>query len=1367
MNSRSNRLASPTRTKNTEPSSDQDVEDNESNNADSDEEGGYDILGEGGGGDDNSYSALKESSPAVKSGRVTIRRGVNNRECIQSSETLASSETRAQHFNPKTQSTRCYLSQAEKTRCSSSNVGDDLGEGSNIRVMCRKRMSSASNDSRESKRSQACATGNKILSSSSIFESIDDMAEGRVGSPSQLSNSGRSIDEVGDTSATFFRMVYSDRVGRKTGATLWEGSPQNFDSELGTGGQGKDFSLLSILPTSAGSNDANSSQKVQGFSSTLSISKDVSRDGDWVKANALTKFDTEYYTSGSIQESNMADSTDPIIEWLRDSAGNESAERGNDQIHCSTMKVVDETISARALEARGVEAGANEAATRESLSSRGPGDFLSCEKKMPVSTGAIVGGQSSEGSPTQVDRQGLESYDGALVAGSDDIEERHSGHNGHSLAEPVVPFAPRQHEKEILPWGAESLTYTEGQSDRRICELRYPVDVKVYAEQSNHQGVASVESTNNAPVVDPACGEMINSIVLGEAAVHQPISQTPVEIDCPASSSDKLNPESTVSMLIHYPETSQARETHSVGQLKMALFLEASNVHRGNCAERMFSEYWETIGEYITLGSRKGPARLMSDQRASRTGIESTLRSFLRTRKMKRLHNKLVLAIMSSTKRSDAPARLSVHIPPQWKTKTHGSFPNQLNTAMTIEHKSDLRQWRSNFGPRSVAWTAGGNEIALAKTDSSNDIHPNLVSSIHSGDVAVESVVPSARLPGALQIEPFVRKHTAHSGLTASEDAIWLLVVAVREYAFALIKRIMLNDKDFADSYAPRVPNHFQISLAFPHISSNKIDDSAKNVVKENTTGKRVINSICLSHVLATNPSAASRLASMYSIVLDDRQGSVSHVGLDYANYLINSSIQRAASRRLLNNQKSSSPAHNTNASSSAQSDNRSAKSQLHSSQTPAASPSKTTLPYPARNIEIISGGKSDEISTKSHLVAQLHSSQTPAPSHLKSTVAYLGHKDMISGRKSDECAAKSQEVTQLHPTQTPATSHLKSTVAYPGHLDISSRSKSDENAAKSQLVTQLHSTQIPATSHLKSTVAYPAHATGIISGGKSDESLTKAQLQSNHTFPAGSLLNPVLGYSAASSSEKSNETLTQTQLHSNQMLPAVTFPLNLLHMPQLVPQQMDHHITPQLLQSELILSSTPYQSMPSMFTMQMMNQMVSQNTRLGNFIQNSAPFAKPVFPEIVNTQKKSELPPIVFTKAERPQNLATPMIKLHPTSARLRDSKDLAALLAIPLSQPDAAKTKESISSFEHEVDKITLEKAARDQSDLRQKSPTGTEKDVTTEKQNGVQDVRPPVNTPLRPRGRGFGVKNLAAMRARSSMSDSSRSSFTDSGK
>jgi hypothetical protein len=62
---------------------------------------------------------------------------------------------------------------------------------------------------------------------------------------------------------------------------------------------------------------------------------------------------------------------------------------------------------------------------------------------------------------------------------------------------------------------------------------------------------------------------------------------------------------------------------------------------------------------------------------------------------------------MASATRTDAPARLSTHIPQQWKTKTIESNADQLNDDDVMvkvdfrDRKLYLQQWSSDFGPES------------------------------------------------------------------------------------------------------------------------------------------------------------------------------------------------------------------------------------------------------------------------------------------------------------------------------------------------------------------------------------------------------------------------------------------------------------------------------------------------------------------------------------------------------------------------------------------------------------------------------------------------------------------------------------------
>ena len=207
----------------------------------------------------------------------------------------------------------------------------------------------------------------------------------------------------------------------------------------------------------------------------------------------------------------------------------------------------------------------------------------------------------------------------------------------------------------------------------------------------------------------------------------------------------------------------------------------------------------------------------------------------------------------------------------------------------------------------SGTWTVCGDEIVLTKSDTGQSIHPELVGSRNLVGVLgpEEEFLPSARLPGMVEMDPLIRRHAANMGLRgASADAKWMLVCAVREYSASVIRKIISNDEDFDGGYAPSLPNHFQTSLACQHLtpSGDGLDGGGKLGESGKKRGKkRLINSTSLSHVLAENPSAELRLTSMRSAITpDDTGGTLTHrPGLDNVNCIVNSSIELAARKRL------------------------------------------------------------------------------------------------------------------------------------------------------------------------------------------------------------------------------------------------------------------------------------------------------------------------------------------------------------------------------------------------------------------------------------------------------------------------------------
>lgn len=452
----------------------------------------------------------------------------------------------------------------------------------------------------------------------------------------------------------------------------------------------------------------------------------------------------------------------------------------------------------------------------------------------------------------------------------------------------------------------------------------------IIEEHRHHAGELPETSTARADVYH-ASVEICESNETGQKASQQSISQSPGKekhdnidnetpgdkVPCETGTSRESTPADTECRRLGgiHGRVNDIHKAPSVSQLKIALFLEASKAHCfGNCAVRKFANYWDTLGKYLSLDPQGVMKRVRPDLR-SRAGIDSILSDFLKTRRMKLLHNKLILSIMSEAMKTHVPAQYFSHVPRQWKLKTTHSVRAQEKDGVEMNYYDQSKvipHWNANFGPYSGTWTAHGGDITLSKTDCSNSIVPELVGSIRSGDLAEESIFPSCRLPGALDIDPLVRKLTSRSGVKVSDNAVWLIIVAVREYSSSLLKKIIANDIDFGCGHTPQLPNHFHTSLACHHDSlvNSVLLDGGKQIQHERSfggeakaetekKGKRVIDSTSLSNVLSENLSAATRLTSMYTAAsLCDRRGTSSLAGLETVKSLVNASIQKAASRR-------------------------------------------------------------------------------------------------------------------------------------------------------------------------------------------------------------------------------------------------------------------------------------------------------------------------------------------------------------------------------------------------------------------------------------------------------------------------------------
>jgi len=78
--------------------------------------------------------------------------------------------------------------------------------------------------------------------------------------------------------------------------------------------------------------------------------------------------------------------------------------------------------------------------------------------------------------------------------------------------------------------------------------------------------------------------------------------------------------------------------------LKLRIYSECAKVYRGQCPTRRFAEYWERLCVYISSSLSVLPSDPCSRMRSleGSGGIDEALETFLCSKKLKRLHNKLI-----------------------------------------------------------------------------------------------------------------------------------------------------------------------------------------------------------------------------------------------------------------------------------------------------------------------------------------------------------------------------------------------------------------------------------------------------------------------------------------------------------------------------------------------------------------------------------------------------------------------------------------------------------------------------------------------------------------------------------------------------
>jgi len=292
------------------------------------------------------------------------------------------------------------------------------------------------------------------------------------------------------------------------------------------------------------------------------------------------------------------------------------------------------------------------------------------------------------------------------------------------------------------------------------------------------------------------------------------------------------------------------------------------------------------------------------------------LKLFLKTRKMKRLHNKLILALTKDSVREHVPISCSGGdcIPRVWRNRTRQlqqceSEDDSVKLDDLGGNDSIRENWKTSFGNNVDTWSACGNGVTVApRIDQTEFVAKKREEKEVEEEVSDEEIIPSCRLPGALGTDLFVKKIASDAGLTVSHDSMWMLIVAAREYTSTIIGKAINNDRYVTSGQTSRIPKSDYLSLSCENLlvdkkkdakkkeSASKVADTSQGTTERNEFDKKrkVLNCADISQVLNDEQHvAAPQLAWMRS--LGRGAAHHQHPNLQTTNDMINTSIQRAA----------------------------------------------------------------------------------------------------------------------------------------------------------------------------------------------------------------------------------------------------------------------------------------------------------------------------------------------------------------------------------------------------------------------------------------------------------------------------------------
>jgi len=315
------------------------------------------------------------------------------------------------------------------------------------------------------------------------------------------------------------------------------------------------------------------------------------------------------------------------------------------------------------------------------------------------------------------------------------------------------------------------------------------------------------------------------------------------------------------------------QEEISLDKKKLKLYLEAMKVHGNQGGDRKFSNYWEALGRYLSTGDN-----VRSDSDEGTQGVDAILNAFLKTKKLRKLHNIYVMAVMKQClQMRSSEGRICDHVPLQWRTQVKkiarkrksGSSLHEVGSG--VDHI--IHPIQQEFNVQSSAFqNCGSSAIMLDHASQTKTEIPALESNRYQ----------SPRLPGMLEIGHLSQQVTGPNGLSLSKSAQWVAVIAIREFLSNIIEKTMM---------------HFQV----------------KDTTSSGSRKRRRISNYDLSQVMDDSVSntrhfpfpASSRIAwEHFTLNSNIAIANPSNVDLDHYQNTINNLIEETTTNSIENKRK-------------------------------------------------------------------------------------------------------------------------------------------------------------------------------------------------------------------------------------------------------------------------------------------------------------------------------------------------------------------------------------------------------------------------------------------------------------------------------